>query len=33
MPPELCEVAEGVAWFRGQALAGKLRYRVKALAA
>jgi hypothetical protein len=33
MPPELCEVVDGVAWFRGETLAGKPRYRVKAVAA
>lgn len=30
LPPESCEVVDGVAWFRGQALAGKPRVRVKA---
>jgi hypothetical protein len=30
MPPELCEVVQGVAWFRGKALAGKPRVRVQA---
>lgn len=30
MPPELCEVVNGVAWFRGKALAGKPRVRVQA---
>jgi len=30
MPPELCEVINGVAWFRGQELAGKPRVRVQA---
>lgn len=30
LPPETCEVVDGVAWFRGQALAGKPRVRVKA---
>jgi hypothetical protein len=30
MPPELCEIVNGVAWFRGQELAGKPRVRVQA---
>jgi len=30
MPPELCEVINSVAWFRGQELAGKPRVRVQA---
>jgi hypothetical protein len=30
MPPELCEIINGVAWFRGQELAGKPRVRVQA---
>jgi hypothetical protein len=30
MPPELCEIINGVAWFRGQELAGKPRIRVQA---
>lgn len=30
MPPELCEIVSGVAWFRGQELAGKPRVRVQA---
>jgi hypothetical protein len=30
MPPELCEVVNGVAWFRGKPVAGKPRVRVKA---
>ena len=30
MPPELCEVINGVAWFRGQEIAGKPRVRVQA---
>jgi hypothetical protein len=30
MPPELCEIVNGVAWFRGQQLAGKPRVRVQA---
>jgi hypothetical protein len=34
MPPELCQVDNaGVAWFRGRAIAGKPRVRVKARAA
>ncbi len=30
LPPELCEVSAGTAWFRGKAIAGKPRVRVKA---
>jgi len=30
MPPELCEIVNGLAWFRGQELAGKPRVRVQA---
>ena len=30
MPPELCEVVNGVAWFRGKEIAGKPRIRVQA---
>jgi hypothetical protein len=30
MPPEVCEVVQGIAWFRGKALAGKPRVRVQA---
>lgn len=30
MPPELCEIVNNVAWFRGQELAGKPRVRVQA---
>jgi hypothetical protein len=30
MPPELCEIVNGVAWFRGQEIAGKHRVRVQA---
>jgi hypothetical protein len=30
LPPELCEVVHGRAMFRGQSLAGKPRYRIKA---
>lgn len=30
MPPELCEVVNGVAWFRGKTIAGKPRVRVQA---
>jgi hypothetical protein len=30
MPPELCEIINGVAWFRGQEIAGKPRIRVQA---
>lgn len=33
LQPETCEVLDGVAWFRGEALAGKPRVRVQARAA
>jgi hypothetical protein len=30
MPPELCEVVNNIAWFRGKEIAGKLRIRIQA---